>query len=78
MWVTFTALTRRVRPVTAYNIGFAMYWGGWCLAFPIWVLGPRKAVQVLLAGRRPSLGEAVLLALPLAGSVGTQLVGNCT
>ena len=70
----FALLARRCRPQVAYNVGFAMYWVGWCLAFPLWVLGPRRAVDVLTRGRRPTLGEAALLALPVAGSVATRLL----
>jgi hypothetical protein len=70
----FALLARRYRPQVAYNVGFAVYWFGWCLAFPLWVLGPRRAVQVLRSGRRPTLGEAALLVLPVAGSVATQLL----
>ena len=54
-------------------MGFALYWIGWCLAVPLWALGPRTAARLLTGGRRPSTGDVVLLALPVCGAIGTQL-----
>ena len=34
MLAVFRSLRGRSDAVTAYNVGFAVYWGGWCLAFP--------------------------------------------
>ena len=76
MAALFGLLSRRLAPRTAYNIGFAVYWLGWCIAFPLWRLGPRRAARLLTQGRRPSITEVALLLLPVAGAVGTQLVPN--
>jgi hypothetical protein len=53
MSVVFAALTRRISPRAAYNLGFGLYWLGWCGAFPLWVLGPRRAGRALLAVADP-------------------------
>lgn len=76
MAALFSALSRRLPASTAYNIGFAVYWLGWCTAFPLWVLGPRAAARLLKNGGRPSMSEAALLLLPVVGAVGTQLLPN--
>jgi hypothetical protein len=34
MLAVFRSLRGRSDAVTAYNVGFAVYWGGWCLEFP--------------------------------------------
>jgi membrane protease YdiL (CAAX protease family) len=69
----FAALSRRYPARTAYNAGFAVYWAG-CLALPIGVLGPRRALRVLASGRRPSGGEAAALLLPVVGAVTTEFL----
>jgi hypothetical protein len=74
MWALFGALARVMPPRRAYNAGFAAYWLLWCYGFPIWVVGPRRAAVLLLAGRHPSGSERVMLALPVAGAVATALV----
>jgi membrane protease YdiL (CAAX protease family) len=70
----FAGLRCRLAARTAYNVGFAVYWAGWCGAVPLWVLGPRTAALLLTAGPRLSAGDAALLALPVAGAIGTQLI----
>lgn len=70
----FAALRRRFPRRTTYNVGFAVYWAGWCGLVPLCVLGPRTAARLLTGGRRPSAAEATLLALPVAGALGTQLI----
>jgi membrane protease YdiL (CAAX protease family) len=72
MAAVFAALSRRLSPRTAYNTGFAIYWAGWCLAVPVLVLGPRRALRVLASGRRPSRGEALVLLLPVVGGLTTE------
>jgi hypothetical protein len=72
----FRFLSRHLASRRAYNLGFALYWLGWCYGFPLLVLGPRAVARLLTTGRRPSLGEAGLLLLPIAGAVGTQLRPN--
>lgn len=43
---------------------------------PMWLLGPVTALRLLTTGRRPSAGQAALLAVPVAGAIGTQLLPN--
>ncbi len=74
MAAVFTALARRMPERTAYNVGFAVYWIAWCLAVPMWLLGARHAVRLLTAGRRLPRDHLLLLALPAAGAVVTQLI----
>jgi len=74
MAAVFIGLRRCVSARTAYNAGFAIYWLGWCLSVPAWVLGPRNAVRLVMTGRRLPRDRLILLALPIAGAVGTQLI----
>jgi hypothetical protein len=63
----FAVLDRLLGPRRGYHAGFALYWAGWCLAFPRWVVGPRRLVGLLREGARPSPADLALLALPVAG-----------
>ncbi len=75
MATVFAGLRRYVTAApTAYNIGFAVYWLGWCLVVPLWLLGPRTAARLLTSGRRLSSVHIVLLAAPVVGAVVTQLI----
>lgn len=76
MAMVFRWLSRRLSPPAAYNVGFTIYWLGWCLGLPVAVLGPRRAVCLLARGRRPSGPELLLLILPTAGAVSTELLPN--
>ena len=40
MSVVFAGLRGRLTARTAYNVGFAVYWVGWCAAVSLWILGP--------------------------------------
>ncbi len=70
----FAGLRRYVSAPTAYNVGFAVYWLGWCLAVPLWLLGPRNAVRLLTTGRRLPRRQVALLAALDVGAVATQLI----
>jgi membrane protease YdiL (CAAX protease family) len=74
MAALFDALRRTSSPRTAYNAGFTVYWLGWCVCFPLWVLGPRGCLEVLREGRRMSAVDVALVALPVAGAVGAELL----
>jgi hypothetical protein len=74
MAMVFAVLRRYVTAPTAYNMGFAIYWFGWCLAVPLWLLGPRNAARLLTTGRRLPRSHVALLAMPVAGAIGTQLI----
>jgi membrane protease YdiL (CAAX protease family) len=74
MAATFAVLQRLLGPRRAYRAGFALYWGAWCGAFPLWVLGPRGAARLLLHARRPGLVDLLLLAAPAVGAVTTELL----
>jgi membrane protease YdiL (CAAX protease family) len=74
MWWLFGALGRRLPPTRAYNLGFAIYWIAWCTAFPIAVLGSRRARHALSQGRTPTTCEWALLAIPVAGALTTTLL----
>jgi hypothetical protein len=73
MGVVFAGLARRLSPPVAYNLGFGVYWVGWCVALPVWVLGPRRAWRVLVSGRPASAMERGMLWLAPAGAALTQL-----
>jgi membrane protease YdiL (CAAX protease family) len=74
MAAVFAVLARHLPPRKAYNVGFGIYWAGWCLAVPVAVLGPRRALRVLTAGRRPTIGEAAALVVPVVGGLVTELL----
>ena len=74
MAAVFGLLARWLPPRRTYNVGFGLYRVGWCLAFPRWVLGPRRAERVLWSGWRPTAGEAVVLAVPVLGAVVAELL----
>lgn len=74
MAAVFAGLRRCVSAPTAYNGGFAVYWLGWCLSVPLWLLGPRHVVELVVTGRRLPPDRLLFLALPIAGAVGTQLI----
>lgn len=74
MAAVFAGLRRCVNARTAYNAGFVIYWLAWCLAVPLWLLGRRDAARLLMTGRRLPGRSLALLAIPVAGAVGTQLI----
>jgi hypothetical protein len=74
MAAVFTGLRRHTTVRTAYNVGFFVYWVGWCLTVPLWLLGPRNAARLLIAGQRLPRHQVALLAVPVAGAIFTQLV----
>jgi hypothetical protein len=76
MAAAFTVLDRLLGPRRGYNAGFALYWAGWCFAFPLWVLGGGRAMRLLSGGTRPSLTGAVWLMLPVAGAATAELLPN--
>jgi membrane protease YdiL (CAAX protease family) len=74
MALIFRWLSQRFSPPTAYNVGFIIYWLGWCIGFPLVVLGPRRVARALSRARQPSAVETLLLIVPIAGAVGTELL----
>jgi hypothetical protein len=74
MTAVFALLRRRLPRRAAYSAGFAVYWAGWCAAFPLWVLGPDGVVRALRSGRRPDPVDVALLAFPVAGAFGAELL----
>jgi membrane protease YdiL (CAAX protease family) len=61
-----------------YLVAFLLYWGGWCLAVPLALLG-KERVRALFADRRPRLGRAgwlgaTLLLLPPLGAIGYRFI----
>jgi hypothetical protein len=74
MATVFSSLHRRLSSRAAYNVGFAVYWLGWCAGFPAFLLGGGRAARVLTLGRRPTSGELVPMVLPVVGAVATELL----
>ncbi len=75
---TFYLSNRLFGPVPGYLIGFLVYWGVWCLAVPIFLLGPAR-IRHLFADRRPRLGRrwwlvALLLLFPPLGAITTRFL----
>jgi membrane protease YdiL (CAAX protease family) len=73
MGAVFSYLGRHSPPRTAYNVGFAVYWVGWCVAFPLWALGGRRARRALLHGPAPTPTEAAVLLVSPLGAAATEL-----
>lgn len=69
----FVLLRERLPARCAYNLGFGVYWVGWCFAFPTWVMGPAGVWRLLSSGRRPTTGERILMGLPLLGGAAVAL-----
>ena len=76
MLTVFRALQSRCDARVAYNAGFAIYWAGWCFAFPLVLLGPKRVLRLLTSGRTPSGLEGVALLVPVTGGVATELWPN--
>ena len=72
----FALLRRLLGPRRGYNAGFAVYWAGWCAAFPVWVMGGKRVLRILSAGTTPSGIDAAWLIVPVAGAVSTELLPN--
>jgi Type II CAAX prenyl endopeptidase Rce1-like len=73
MAAVFRLLRRHLDRRHAYNVGFLVYWLGWCTVFPIWAVGKRRCLSVLLRGRQPNPSHIALLTLPVIGAIGTEL-----
>jgi membrane protease YdiL (CAAX protease family) len=76
MAATFTVLRRLFGPRWGYNAGFAVYWAGWCAAFPMWVMGGKRVLRMLSAGAAPSVIDTAWLIVPVGGAVSTELLPN--
>jgi membrane protease YdiL (CAAX protease family) len=76
MTMVFGLLRARMAPQRAYNVGFGVYWAGWCFALPLLVLGPERTWRLLVGGRRATASERVLMAVPVIGGVTTAFWPN--
>ena len=56
MYFAFQGLNERFGFPTGFILGFVIYWVGWCILFPAWILGGFKKIFALMQDRR-SLGE---------------------
>lgn len=68
-YVAFHGLTMLLGPRLGYLAAFALYWLGWCLLFPTWVLG-WAGIRAMFGPAHPRWGRpvwlgAAVLALPL-------------
>src|SRR5689334_20217525 len=55
-YVAFQGLSSALGPRLGYFMGFAIYWFGWCLLFPAWVLGWR-GIGALFGPAQPRFGR---------------------
>ncbi len=64
MLPVYAALTRVLPREQAWLAGFVVYWGLWCIAFPVGLLGARRVIHMF---RPPSWhpGAAALAAAPV-------------
>lgn len=65
-YLSFQKLVRRFGPKRGYLGGFLVYWIGWCLLLPLWVLGPSQ-LRELFRDRHPRLGRPRWLGLLCLG-----------
>jgi len=85
MYGLYTWLEMILLPTVAYFVGFLVYWVGWCLLLPLWVLG-RQQLLDLFRGWRPQpgrtgwLGLLLLLVPPVAGfsTIGLRVFPGAT
>jgi membrane protease YdiL (CAAX protease family) len=78
-YVAFHSLTNVVGPRLGYFLAFAIYWFGWCLLFPAWVLGWR-GIHAMFGLAQPRFGRpawlgVAVLAAPLALGYGLAFPG---
>ena len=74
----FYASNRWLGPMPGYLVGFLVYWGVWCLAVPLLLLGPGR-IRELFADRRPRLGRPwwlglLALLVPPLGAIATRFI----
>jgi len=50
MYIAFQQLTAELGFPLGYLVAFALYWGGWCLAVPIAVLGSHRVLELFRSG----------------------------
>ena len=73
----YRALAAALGPRLGYFLAFASYWVGWCLLFPLWVVG-WQGLRAMFGPARPRFGRPAwlglsALALPLALASSTAL-----
>lgn len=73
-YLVYQLLARRFGKKRGYLGGFLFYWIGWCLLFPLALLGPHALVQLFRSAGSPFgqpwwLGAFCLLAPPLVAYV---------
>jgi membrane protease YdiL (CAAX protease family) len=78
-YVAFQGLTSVVGARLGYFLAFAIYWIGWCLLFPAWVLGWR-GIHAMFGPAQPRFGRpawlgVAVLAAPLALGYGLAFPG---
>lgn len=71
---TYRGLSQRWGSVRGYFAAFIVYWLGWCLLFPLGLLGPRRLRRALATpaeplGRPPLLGAVLLVGPPLGSAL---------
>jgi membrane protease YdiL (CAAX protease family) len=62
----YQGLTRALGPRLGYFLGFAVYWIGWCVLFPLWVVGWR-GIRDMFGPARPRFGRPAWLGLTALG-----------
>lgn len=61
-YLAFKGAVTMLGPKPGYLAGFLFYWIGWCLAFPLWILGS-KGLAGLFRDRRPRFTSRTWLGL---------------
>lgn len=78
MGATFYLSNQLFGPMPGYLIGFLVYWGVWCVAVPLFLLGPGR-VRGLFTARRAWLAQPwwlgiLLLLFPPLGAIATRFI----
>ncbi|HEV2129025.1 MAG TPA: hypothetical protein VGR22_10440, partial [Thermomicrobiales bacterium] len=65
----FRGFQRQFGDRLGYLAGFLVYWIGWCMLLPLWVLGPRGLRELFRPARHSRKDVALLSAPPALGMV---------
>ena len=57
------ASTHHLGLYVSFSLGYGLYWFGWCIIFPIWIVGVRRLREVLAPVRREAIQPVWLAAL---------------
>lgn len=57
------ASTQHLGLYISFSLGYGLYWVGWCIAFPAWIVGLHRLKELLAPARRRQLQPVLLASL---------------